>query len=77
VKELESTQKSLIAAERAYETEQQRYEIGATTLIELNLANANYVQAQSERVQSIYNFIFQERLLDYYIGQLDENVEIN
>ena len=76
VKELESTQKSLIAAERAFETEQQRYEIGATTLIELNLANANYVQAQSERVQAVYNFIFQQRLLDYYIGQLDENVEI-
>lgn len=77
VKELESSQKSLIAAERAYETEQQRYEIGATTLIELNLANANYVQAQSERVQAVYNFIFQERLLDYYIGQLDEDIEIN
>lgn len=77
VKELESTQKSLIAAERAYETEQQRYEIGSTTLIELNLANANYVQAQSERVQTVYNFIFQERLLDYYIGRLDETIEIN
>ncbi|WP_340103070.1 TolC family protein [Rhodohalobacter sp. 8-1] len=77
VKELESSQKSLIAAERAYETEQQRYEIGATTLIELNLANANYVQAQSERVQAVYNFIFQQRLLDYYIGRLDENIEIN
>lgn len=77
VKELESSQKSLIAAERAYETEQQRYEIGATTLIELNLSNANYVQAQSERVQAIYNFIFQERLLDYYIGQLDESIEFN
>lgn len=77
VKELESSQKSLIAAERAYETEQQRYEIGSTTLIELNLANANYVQAQSERVQAVYNFIFQERLLDYYIGQLNENIEIN
>ena len=77
VKELESSQKSLIASERAYETEQQRYEIGSTTLIELNLANANYVQAQSERVQAVYNFIFQERLLDYYIGQLNENIEIN
>lgn len=77
VKELESSQKSLIAAERAYETEQQRYEIGATTLIELNLSNAIYVQAQSERVQAIYNFIFQERLLDYYIGQLDESIKFN
>lgn len=77
VKELESSEKALIAAERAYETEQQRYEIGSTTLIELNQANANYVQAQSERVQAVYNFIFQEQLLDYYIGQLDESIRIN
>lgn len=77
VKELESTEKSLIAAERAFETEQQRYEIGSTTLIELNQANANFVQAQSERVQAVYNFIFQERLLDYYIGRLDESIQIN
>lgn len=76
-KELESTERSLIAAERAFETEQQRYEIGSTTLIELNQANANYVQAQSNRIQTIYNFVFQERLLDYYIGQLGQDVTLN
>ena len=74
-KELESTEKALIAAERAYETEQQRYEVGSTTLIELNLANANYVQAQSNRIQAIYNFVFQEKLLDYFIGQLDDEIQ--
>lgn len=75
VKELESTEKALIAAERAYETEQQRYEVGSSTLIELNQANANYVQAQSNRIQAVYNFVFQEKLLDYYIGQLDNNFQ--
>jgi outer membrane protein len=77
VKELESTERALIAAERAYETEQQRYEVGATTLIELNQANANFVQAQSNRVQTAYNFVFQEKLLDFYIGRLDQNPEFN
>lgn len=76
-KELESTEKALIAAERAFETEQQRYEIGSTTLIELNQANANYVGAQSNRIQAIYNFIFQERLLDFYIGQMDTEIGFN
>ncbi len=75
VKELDSTEKSLRAAERAYETEQQRYEVGSSTLIELNLANANYVQAQSNRIQAIYNFVFQEQLLDYFLGQLDTGVQ--
>lgn len=76
VKELESTEKALIAAERAYETEFQRYEVGASTLIELNQANANFVQAQSNRIQTIYNFIFQEKVLDFYLGQLTASVEL-
>lgn len=76
-KELESTEKALVAAERAFETEQQRYEVGSTTLIELNQANANYVQAQSNRVQTVYNFVFQEQLLDYYIGRLGADIDFN
>jgi len=76
-KELESTEKSLIAAERAFETEQQRYTVGASTLIELNQANANFVQAQSNRVQAIYNFVFQEKLLDYFLGRLDSGITLN
>jgi len=76
-KELESSERALIAAERALETEQQRYEVGATTLIELNQANANFVQAQSNRVQATYNFVFQDKLLDYYIGQLEQNSQFN
>ncbi len=74
-KELESTEKALIAAERAFETEQQRYEVGSSTLIELNLANATYIQAQSNRIQAIYNFVFQEKLLDYFIGQLESDIQ--
>jgi outer membrane protein len=76
-KELESTAKSLAAAERALETEQQRYNVGASTLIELNQANSSFVQAQSNRVQAVYNFVFQEKLLDYFIGRLDSSITLN
>lgn len=75
-KEVESTQRALTAAERAYETELQRYEVGATTLIELSLANNTYVQAQANQVQATYRFIFQEKLLDYFIGRMDENISL-
>lgn len=74
IKELESSDKALIASERAYETELQRYEIGASTLIELSQANTNYVLAQSNRIQAYFNFIFQEKLLDYFIGRLSADV---
>lgn len=76
-KELQSTQKALKAAERTYVTQKQRYEVGAGTLIELSDANAQYVQAQADYAQSMYNLIFQRKLLDYYIGKLNKNMSLN
>ncbi|MDZ7715454.1 MAG: TolC family protein [Balneolaceae bacterium] len=76
-KELESTQKALRAAEKTYETQLERYEVGAGTLIELSDANAQYIQAQANRAQAVINYIFQQKLLDYYIGKLNENISLN
>lgn len=76
IKQLDATQKALRAAERSYETEKERYNVGATTLIELSNANAQYVQAQSDRARAVFNFVFQRKLLDYYIGQLDQNISL-
>ncbi|MEX2604130.1 MAG: TolC family protein [Gracilimonas sp.] len=76
IKELEVSEKSLIASERAFETQQERYNVGSSTLIELSDAQANYVEAQSNYTQARYNLIFQEKLLDYYLGKLSgESVE--
>lgn len=76
IKRLESTEKALKAAERSYLTQKERYEVGAGTLIELSDANSQYVQAQSNRAQAIYNFIFQRKLLDYYLGKLNEDISL-
>ncbi|MEX1063123.1 MAG: TolC family protein, partial [Balneolaceae bacterium] len=70
------TERSLQAAERAYETQQQRYDIGAASLIELNQATTDYMEAMSSRQQVIYNFVFQEKLLDYYIGRITDDVSL-
>jgi len=75
-KELETTQKALIASERAYQTAQERYNVGASTLIELTQANTDFVQASSNRVQALFRFIFQEQLIKYYQGEIDETFSI-
>lgn len=67
-KQLETTERALLASSKAYETEQERYRVGASTLIELTRANAEFVNASSNRVQAVYRFVFQERLLEYYLG---------
>ncbi|MCW9707240.1 TolC family protein [Fodinibius salsisoli] len=75
--QLESSEKALRAAERSYVTQKQRYEVGAGTLIELSDANAQYVEAQASRVQALFRVIFQKKLLDYYIGKMDQTVSLN
>lgn len=69
-KQLETTERALLASSKAYETEQERYRVGASTLIELTRSNAEFVSASSNRVQAIYRFVFQEQLLNYYLGQV-------
>lgn len=70
VKQLEASEKSLLASEKAFETQQERYNVGASTLIELTQAQASFVSARSNYTQSLYNLIFQEKLLDFYLGKL-------
>lgn len=74
--QLTSTQKALQAAEKSYQTQKERYQVGAGTLVELSQSNAQYVQAQSQRAQAILQFMFQQKLLNYYLGKLDENIQL-
>lgn len=76
IKRLESTEKALRAARRSYEVQQERYNVGAGTLIELSDANSQFVEARSNRAQAELNYIFQKKLLDYYLGQLNKNIQL-
>jgi outer membrane protein len=70
-KSLDVTAKQLIAAQQALTAEQERYNVGAATLVELSQARASYVQAASARNQARYDFLFQKKLIDYYMGRLN------
>ncbi|MGB0346425.1 MAG: TolC family protein [Balneolaceae bacterium] len=75
-KQLESAEKALVASEKALETQQERYNVGASTLIELSQAQATFVSSRSDFTQAQYNLIFQNKLLDFYLGKLSgENIE--
>lgn len=71
VKRLEVTEKSLQAADQARQVEEERYEVGASTLVELQQARSQYINASSQRAQAIFEFHFQHRLIEYYQGILD------
>jgi outer membrane protein len=76
IKRVQVSEVQLTAANQALEAEQERYNLGAATLVELSQARALQVQAASQRVQALYDLLFQERLLDYYTGQLEPGVDI-
>jgi len=70
-KRLDVTEKQEIAAQQALTAEQERYNVGAATLVELSQARANFVQAASDRTQARFDFLFQKKLIDYYMGRLN------
>ncbi len=59
------------AADLANQSAQERYEVGAGTLLELTQARVSQVQAASDLVSVRYNLLFQEQLLAFYLGVLN------
>ena len=69
--QLEAASAQLRAAQLALETSQQRYNVGAATLLEVTQARATQVQAQSALVSARYALLFQRTLIGYYTGDLN------
>ena len=59
------------AAALAVQTSQERYRVGASTLVEVTQARASETQAQSALVNARYNLVFQKAVMTYYTGELD------
>ncbi|HET6567443.1 MAG TPA: TolC family protein, partial [Rhodothermales bacterium] len=59
------------SAQLALNAAQERYDLGAATLLEVAQARTVFVEAQSQQVQARYDLLFREKLIDYYLGALD------
>jgi outer membrane protein len=59
------------ASDLALTAVQERYRVGAATLVELQVARAAQVSAAAALVNARYNLIFQQSLMSYYTGTLD------
>ena len=58
----------LTAARQALDAVEERYKVGAATLVELTQARAQFVQAGYDRVKARYGLIKQGAAVAYYQG---------
>ena len=68
---IKATDTGLIAANQAYSTVSERYNLGLADFTDLAEAHASLVKAKSERVQALYNMDFQTKVLSFYTGLLN------
>jgi outer membrane protein len=69
--QLDAAEAQLRAAQLALEASQQRYNVGAATLLEVTQARAAQLQAASALVTARYGLLFQRTLIGYYVGDLN------
>ena len=68
LKQVETTEKGLTAAQRAFETVNGRYSVGAANFIELVITQNNLLLAKQNQAQVAINLFMQKKTLDYYLG---------
>lgn len=71
MKQIEVAERQVKAAELDLKTAEEKYNIGAGTLLDLLIATANYTSAVSSRVNAIYSYIVAKVQLQYVLGELD------
>ena len=69
-KRIEVSEKSVKSAEEDRRIAEERYNLGAGTLLDLLTANAQRTTAVSNRVNAVYDFILAKRQMEYFLGTL-------
>ncbi|MEQ8925440.1 MAG: TolC family protein, partial [Fulvivirga sp.] len=68
-KSYESSQKQVEAREESFRVIKQRYEVGAANYVDYQIAENDLFQAKSDLLRAKFDFIFRQKILDFYQGK--------
>lgn len=63
-----SRNEAFISSEEAYKYTEQKYSVGLSSAVDFNIAKNNLTKAKSDLLQSKYEYIFKNKILDFYKG---------
>jgi outer membrane protein len=72
-KALEVNKRNVESNNENRETQQEKYSLGSSTILDVLIANANYITAKINFINSEFNYIQLAEQLKYYLGELNVN----
>lgn len=70
-KKLEVNKKNVLAASENRRINEEKYNLGANTLLNLLIANSQFIQAQNDLISSAYDYLLIKKQLEYLLGTLE------
>ena len=69
MKKYDATKEQFSSAEVSYKNMETKFKVGMVTAIDFLVEKNNYIQAQSNLIQSKYDYLFKTKILDFYQGK--------
>jgi outer membrane protein len=69
-KQIRVTQTSVMSAEMDRRIAEEKYNLGAGTLLDLLIASANYVNSQSNKVNAVDSYLLAKKQMEYVLGTI-------
>jgi len=68
LKKFAASQKAVTAMEESFRYSEQRFEVGLVTPVDYNASKNQLLKAQSDLLQTKYEYVFKTKVLDFYRG---------